>query len=208
MYSSWKRLRCSFSVRIRGHSCSVGPPGHRNIELGYWLGGVLMYVYRRAREICTPIYMALLGKPKHQMGIGVPGLAAKVLLFRHHVAHRPRFRQRQFLFVVCGLDTVEHLGFRLSSHCQFSRFERERQVGPRGWRIKTKRDPLIRVQKLWIVKRGHPRSLHNAHPAVLAFDRSFVAMPPEDQDLGIAGDGLRSRTPRQGYLAIPVGHEI
>src|SRR5271167_300289 len=39
-------------------------------------------------------------------------------------------------------------------------------------------------------------------PAVLAFDRGFIAMPSQNQDLGIARDGLRGRAPRHGNLAL------
>jgi hypothetical protein len=49
-----------------------------------------MYVNRRSREIRAPIHMGFLGKPKHQVGIGVPEFRSEVLLFRHHVAHRTR----------------------------------------------------------------------------------------------------------------------
>src|SRR5579863_9452622 len=139
-----------------------------------------MYIDWRVRETRAPKVIVCFRKPKHQMGIRVPNLAAKVLLLRCHIAHRSRFRQRQFLLVIRGFDTVEHLSFGPPSHCQLCRFEGEWQMGPyRRW-IEAKRKPLIGVQKLRVVERGHPRSLYNARPAVLAFDRSFVAVLSKD----------------------------
>ena len=62
-----------------------------------------MHIHRGARETCAPKQIVCFGKPKHQVGIRIPNLAAKVLLLRRHIAHRPRFRQRQFLLSYAAL---------------------------------------------------------------------------------------------------------
>jgi hypothetical protein len=61
-----------------------------------------MYVHRRPRKICAPIHMVFLGKPKHQMGIGVPVFRSEVLLFRH----RSMLGDRQFALVERSLGPV------------------------------------------------------------------------------------------------------
>jgi len=104
-----------------------------------------MDVYRRVGGLRAPKHVVCFGKPENEMGNGVPSLAAKVLLLRHHIAHRPRFRQRQFLFVVYGLDTVEHLSIELFSHCQLCFFESEWEMCSYSRRIETKRNLLIGI---------------------------------------------------------------
>ena len=55
-----------------------------------------------------------------------------------------------------------------------------------GRRIETERTPHLGIPELRVVESGHPRSFHDTHETVLAFDGGFVAVPSEDQDFGIA----------------------
>jgi len=48
---------------------------------------------------------------------------------------------------------------------------------------------------------AHPPPLHCANESILAFDGSLIAMPSQDEDIGIARDGLRGRASRQCDLS-------
>jgi hypothetical protein len=128
--SKWCRLLSGGSVR---------PLGHRNIKLCNWLRRVLMNVYRRSREIRAPIHMVFLGKPKHQVELGVPEFSSEVLLFRHHVAHRTRPWNRQSLLVERSLGFVEHLRLGRPGQSQRCLMKSKWQVRSCGWRIDAER---------------------------------------------------------------------
>src|SRR6202007_3073345 len=65
----------------------------------------------------------------------------------------------------------------------------------------------FRVPKIsgkFAIEWAHPPSLHDTHETVLTFDCGFVAMPSQDEDIGIARDGLRGRAPRHGNLGVAI----
>ena len=108
-------------------------------------------------------------------------------------------------------DAVDDLSFGLTGQYHLRSFVRHRQDGAGSRRIEADRTSNFRVPKISgiiAIDWAHPPSLHGAYETILAFDCCFVAMPSEDQDLGIAGYGRRSRTPRQGDLSISIRHQV
>src|SRR5580704_12217512 len=80
-----------------------------------------------------------------------------------------------------------------------------------GRRIEADRTANLRVPKISSIittEWGHPSSLNHAYETVVAFYFGFIAVPAQNQDLGIARDGLRGRASRQGDLSIAIRHEI
>ena len=109
---------------------------------------------------------------------------AAVSLLRHHVAHRPGFHRRQFFFSDVGEDGFVDLSFRASGQDQVGPFQVAEKVGKRGSRVITDRGPHFRIPKL-IIGCGSPRTFHDAHETIFAFDRRFETMTSKNQDLGI-----------------------
>ena len=60
---------------------------------------------------------------------------AQVALFRQHVAHGSGFDRRQFVFIDCRFDGLNHLRLGLSGKKQIRLLEGSRKVGARGSRI-------------------------------------------------------------------------
>src|SRR5579862_4667503 len=173
----------AFLLRCRALWCrSVRPRRYRNNEFGDRLRRILMHVHRGAGD-GAPQHVVGFGNPEHQVGLRMPVLAAEVLLLRHHVAHRTRLRQREFFFIVRDFDTVDHLRSGQSSQRQRCRFESEWQMGSCRRVIEADLNTLIGIQFSRVVDRGHPLSLHQADPAVRAFDSGFVSMPSQNQGL-------------------------
>src|SRR6202041_2357298 len=99
----------------------------------------------------------------------------------------------------------------LTGQCHFRSFVCHWQNGAGSRRIEAEG-----ASKFWVpeiggvlaIERAHPPSLDETHETVLAFDCGFVAMPSQDEDIGIARDGLRGRTPRHGNLGIAVHYVL
>src|SRR5580700_5197692 len=201
----------SVSVIIRRRS--VGPLGHRNQELGHWLRSTIKVCSQQnrgvsAKRCCTPSVSVFHGNIKHEMGRAVPASAVKEPLLRQHVGHRARLEGRQFPFLNRGLHTLVHFSFRFSSQCQSCPDQKDRQQRPGSLRVVANRTAPLRVPKLGTVfELVHPRAVYVADKAVLAFDSSFVAIPSQDQNCGIVGNGWRSRASRQGDLSVAI-HKI
>src|ERR1700751_3828819 len=190
------------SMRIRRCGDSVRPSGHWYHEPGEWLRSALKLRTQengRARQIRTPSRTVCLWNVKHQMRNPVPTLVGKGPLSCHHVAHRARFLSRQVFFAK-HLDTVNYLSFGQSSQFQLCPLDSDWKDGSCSRRIEADRTPQLGVPKFRCVERGHPGSLHDTHKTVLAFHCGHVAAPSKNQDLGIAGDSLRSGTTRHGNL--------
>src|ERR1700677_1357604 len=112
------------------------------------------------------------------MGIGISVLAAKVLLLRHHEAHRTWVWERQLFILVSGLEYAEHLVFGHSRKCQGRCLEREWQVSPCSRRIQAGGWTLIGNKKLGAVKWRPPRSFYNADKPILPLHNGFVTLSP------------------------------
>src|SRR5436189_5882462 len=97
---------------------------------------------------------------------------AAVSLLRRHVAHRPGLHRRQFFFVDGGRDDLVRQSLRASRQDQVGPFNVAEKEGTRGWRIPTYRGPHFRIPKVRI-SCGSPRTLHDTHETVFAFDRRF-----------------------------------
>src|SRR5262249_20061009 len=79
---------------------------------------------------------------------------------------------------------------------------------PGSRRVVANRTMPLRVPKLGtVVELVPPRAVYIADKAVRAFDGSFIAMPSEDHNRGVLGNGWWSRGPCQGDLVIAV-HEV
>src|ERR1700688_2939256 len=109
------------------------------------------------------------------MGGTVFDAVSAVALLRHHVAYRPRFHGRQFFFVGGSEDGLVHLSLRASRQDQVGPFNIAEKDGTRGCRVVTYRGPHFRIPKV-SVGRGSPRTLHDTHETVFAFDRCFETM--------------------------------
>src|SRR5215472_5518051 len=189
---------------------SVRPLGHLNDELGHWLRitiEVRSHVNLGLRYVCTPGLSVFHGNIKHKMGRAVPALAVKESLLRKHKGHRARLQGRQFPFLDRGLHTLFHFSFRFSSQCQFcpDHKDRDQRLGSL-WVVANRAMPL-RIPKLGtVIELVHP-AVYVADKAVRALDGSFKAMPSEDQNGGVLGNGWGSRASSQGDLVIAV-HEV
>src|SRR6185437_12381061 len=82
------------------------------------------------------------------------------------------------------------------------------EYGSRGLRIVTVWTPVFGVPKLGVIKGSIPCAFHQAYKTVLAFDCGFVTVSSEDQNLGVAGDGLRRGRARQSDLGIVVRDQV
>ncbi len=133
----------------------------------------------------------------------------KVLFLRHHVGHGSRFQRGQFVLYEC-LDAVDDLSFGLTGQYHLRSFVRQRQDGAGSRRIEADRTSNFRVPKNreFTIEWAHPPSLHDAYETILAFDGSFIAMRPKNQNLCIAGYGGWSRTLCQGYFGISIRHQV
>src|SRR5579864_8647618 len=144
--------RTSVSIRLRRRS--VRPLGHRNHELGDWLGSTIklwIQQNRGTRHACTPSHSVCQGKVKHEMGNPVPGGVVQAPLPRHHIAHPARFEGRQLL-VLKFFDAVDDLSFGQPSQYQVCPLQSEWQNRSCGWRIKAERAPILGVPKLGTVE--------------------------------------------------------
>src|ERR1700720_1376126 len=140
-------------------------------------------------QVSYPVVLAVIGK---------------VLFLRHNVAHGSRLQRWQLLLYEC-LDALDDLSFGLTGQYHLRSFIRHRQNGAGSRRIEAERASKFRVPKIngkFAIEWAHPSSLHDTHETVLTFDCGFVAMPSQDEDIGIARDGLRGRAPRHGNLGV------
>src|SRR5271169_5322623 len=160
--------------------CSIRPPARGYHEYVDW--------FRSATELCI----------QHDGRVG------------QICAPNGTVHGRQPLLDEC-LDAVDDLSFGLTGQYHLRSFVRQRQDGAGSRRIEANRTSNSRVPKIGgilTVDWAHPPSLHDAYETILAFDRGFIAIPSQNQDLGIERDGLRGRTPRQGYLGVAIRHQI
>src|SRR3974390_426491 len=103
-------------------------------------------------------------------------------------------------FLSTAADGLNHLSFRPSSQYQIRLLDRAREVGTGGRGVKTGRRAPLRIPKTRVIDRSRPGTFHHAHETVRPLDRSLVTVTSENQNLGIARDGLRRRTPRHQVL--------
>jgi hypothetical protein len=125
-------------MRRRPHlmsSCSVRPVSHRNHKDSHPALRIVSSYDRGTRQVCAPSRRVRWWKEKHEVRVPVPGSVVQVPLLRHHVAHRARFRRRQFLLVKSSLEVIEHLSFGSSSQYRLGFQNRLREVGAHGRRI-------------------------------------------------------------------------
>src|SRR5215469_5946346 len=189
---------------------SVRPLGHFNDELGQWFRitiEVRSQVNLGLSCACTPGLSVFHGNIKHKMGSAVPAFAVKESLLRKHKGHRARLEGRQFPFLNCGLQTFFHFSLRFSSQCQSCPNQKDRQQRLGSLRVVANRTKPLRVPKLGTVfELVHP-AVYVADKAVRALDRSFKAMPSEDQNGGVLGNGWGSRASSHGNLRVSI-HQI
>src|SRR5208282_1914131 len=105
-------------------------------------------------------------------------------------------------------DRLEHLRFRSPGYHQRGLFDGARKVGPYRRGIEAERTARFRIPKVRIVDSGSPRAFHQAYETVLPLNGSFIASFAENKNFGFAGDGVRSSTPRQLYLLVPIRHQV
>src|SRR5215472_1366891 len=197
---------------IRGRRRSVRPLAYRNDELGHWLRSTIKVGTQQNREVsakraCTPSVSVFHGNIKHKMGSAVPAFAVKESLLRKHKGHRARLEGRQFPFLNCGLQTFFHFSLRFSSQCQSCPNQKDRQQRLGSLRVVANRTMPLRVPKLGTVfELVHP-AVYVADKAVRALDGSFKAMPSEDQNGGILGNGWGSRASSHGNFRVSI-HQI
>src|SRR5215471_19263540 len=189
---------------------SVRPLGHENDELGHWLRiaiEVRSHVNLGLRYVCTPGLSVFHGNIKHEVGSAVPAFAVKESLLRKHKGHRARLEGRQFPFLDRGLHTLFHFSFRFSSQCQFCPDNKDRYQRLGSLRVVANRTMPLRVPKLGtVVELVHP-AVYVADKAVGALDGSFKAMPSEDQNRGVLGNGWGSRASSHSNLRVSI-HQI
>src|SRR5579863_10631955 len=112
------------------------------------------------------------------------------------------------MLIVRGLGVVDYLSFGNSRQYHLRPLVSNGQDGSCSGRIEADRPAEFRVPELGVVEWGHPRSLHDADPSVLALDSGLVAAPSENQNLCFVGDGLGCCASGQSDLGIAVRHEI
>src|ERR1700686_825969 len=198
------------SVSIRVRRRSVRPLRYRNHELGDWLRSTIklwIQQNRGARHAGTRSHRVRQGNVKHEMGNPVPGRFVQAPLRRDHVAHPARLECRQLL-VLKFFDAVDDLIFGQPGQYQVCPLQSEWQNRSCGWWIKAERAPVLRIPKLGTVELPHPCAFYDADKAVLAFHRSFITMPPEDHNRGVAGNGRRSRCPCQIDLGVSIRYKV
>ena len=86
---------------------------------------------------------------------------------------------------IFGDDGLVDLSFGASRQDQARPFDIAGKVRMRGWRVVTDRGPHFRIPKVSI-RCGSPRTFHDTHEAVFAFERCFETMASKNQDLCIA----------------------
>src|SRR5215469_6979414 len=189
---------------------SVRPLGHFNDEFGHWLRitiEVRSHVNLGFRYVCTPGLSVFHGNVKHEMGGAIPAFAVKESLLRKHKGHRARLEGRHFPFLNRGLHSLFHFSFRFSSQCQSCPNHKDRYQRLGSLRVVANRTMPLRVPKLGTVfELVHP-AVYVADKAVRALDGSFKAMPSEDQNGGVLGNGWGSRASSHGYLRVSI-HQI
>ena len=143
----------------------------------------------RVGQIGTPNGTVHERSIKHQVSDPVVlAVIAKVLFFRHHIAHGSRLQRWQLLLYEC-FDAHDDLSFGLTGQYHLRSFIRHRQNGAGSRRIEAEWASKFGVPKItgkFAIEWAHPPSLHDTHETVLAFDCGFVAMPSKDEDIGIA----------------------
>src|SRR6202046_3612030 len=206
-------VRLSVSMIARVRRGSVRPLGHRNDELGHWLRSTIKMCSQQNRGVsakrgCTPSVSVFHGAIKHEMGRAVPASAVKKPLLREHIGHPARLEGGQFPSLNRGPHTLVPFIFRFSLQSQFRPYKCDRQQPPASLRVVANRTEPLRVPKLRTVfELVHPRAVYVADKAVLAFDRSFIALPSEDHNCGVLRKGWRSRASRQGDFGI-AAHKV
>src|SRR5215469_11573957 len=187
---------------------SVRPLGHFNDELGQWFRitiEVRSQVNLGLSCACTPGLSVFHGNIKHEMGSAVPAFAVKESLLRKHKGHRAGLEGGQFPALHSGLQPLFDFSFRFSSQCQFRPDQKDRHQRLGSLRVVTNRTTPLRVPKLGTVfELVHPRAVYVADKAVRAFDGSFIAIFPEDQDGGVLGNRWRSRASSQSNLGVSI----
>src|SRR5580658_2533502 len=202
-------------IRLDWVRRSIRPPARGNHKYVDWIRNATeLWIQHHGRlgQICTPDRTVHEWRVKHQVSHPVVAATiAKVLVFRHHVAHGSRLQRRQVFFLVRGFESIDDLRFRFPSQNHLRPLIRQRQDGSRGRRIKADRTSNFRVPKIsgiLAIEWAHPPSLHDAYPTLLAFDGSLIPLPSEDQNRCVAGYGLWGRAPSQGDLGIPIRHKV
>src|SRR5215472_5126843 len=128
--------------------------------------------------------------------------------FRHHVGHSAAFEVRQLFILERRLERRDDLRLGTTGHHHLGAQILDRQYRTRSLGVQTHGVPHLRVPEFGPAKRHHPSSIHNADKTILAFNRCLVALPSQNQDRCVAGNGFGRRTSRQGYLRFPIRHQV
>src|SRR6202034_78092 len=165
----------------------------------------------RVGQICAPNGTVHEWRVEHQVSHPVVvAIVGEVLVLGQHVGDGSRLQRRQLLLYEC-LDAVDDLSFRLTGQYHLRSFVRHRQDGAGRRRIEADRTSNLtgpKINRQFTIEWAHPSSLHDAYETILAFDGSFIAMRPKNQNLCIVGYGVWSRTSCQGYFGISIRHQV